>query len=65
MNSNLAEIRERGLNALFKELGTIGAINFLRQFENSAGNYTEDREALLNGITIDDIAERIRRRNAR
>jgi hypothetical protein len=65
MNTNLAEIRERGFNVLVKELGTIGAINFLRQFENGTGNYTEDREVLLDGITIDDIAERIKRRNAR
>jgi hypothetical protein len=65
MNTNLAEIRERGLNVLAKELGTIGAINFLRQFENSAGNYTENRESLLDGITIDEIAERIKRRNTR
>jgi uncharacterized membrane-anchored protein len=64
MNSNLAELRERGLNALAKELGTVGAINFLRQFENNTGNYTEEREALLDGITIDDVAERIKRRNA-
>jgi uncharacterized membrane-anchored protein len=64
MNSNLAELRERGLNVLAKELGTVGAINFLRQFENNTGNYTEERETLLDGITIDDVAERIKRRNA-
>jgi hypothetical protein len=62
MNSNLSAIREDGFRVLVKELGAAGTVNFLRQFENGSGNYTEDRDALLAGITIDDIAESIKNR---
>jgi hypothetical protein len=62
MNSNLSAIREEGFRALVKGLGTTGTANFLRQFENGSGNYTEEREAMLTGITIDDIVASIKSR---
>lgn len=61
-NANLMEIREEGFRVLVKGLGTVGTVNFLRQFEGGIGNYTHERENLLDGITIDDIVERIRKR---
>ena len=36
---------------LENDLGTVGS-----------GNYTEERDSLLSGITLDDIAESIQRR---
>ncbi|MDR3331879.1 MAG: hypothetical protein LBT08_04555 [Synergistaceae bacterium] len=60
MNSNLSAIREEGFRVLVKGLGTAGAVNFLRQFENGSGNYTEERRVALADVTIDDIAENIR-----
>jgi glutamate dehydrogenase/leucine dehydrogenase len=62
MNSNPNDIREDGLRVLVQGLGPVGAVNFLRQFEGGKGNYTDEREALLDGITVDDIAARIRER---
>lgn len=64
INTNLNEIREEGFRLLAEGLGTAGAVNFLKQFENGSGNYTEEREKLLEGITIDGIAEKIRQRKA-
>jgi hypothetical protein len=61
-NANLNAIREEGFRLLVGGLGAAGTVNFLRQFESGSGNYTEEREKLLEGVTIDDIAERIRRR---
>lgn len=61
-NANLMEIREEGFRVLVEGLGTAGAVNFLRQFEGGSGDYTREREALLDGISIDEIAERIQRR---
>ncbi|PSB02175.1 hypothetical protein [Merismopedia glauca] len=52
---SLLEIRQRGLEALNQALGTVGTIRFLQQFSKSTGNYTEEREKLLEGITMDDI----------
>ncbi len=61
-NANLAEVREEGFRALVKGLGTVGTVNFLRQFEGGSGDYTRERDDLLEGITIDEIARRIRER---
>ena len=60
MNADLNTIREEGFRALVNSLGTAGAVTFLRQFESGSGNYTLDREKLLDGITIDEIAARIK-----
>ena len=62
MMSNLTAIREKGFNALTKELGPSGMAIFIRQFENGSGNYTEEREELLKDVTIDDIVYSIKMR---
>ena len=59
---DLSEIREKGFNALTKELGSFGMAIFIRQFENGKGNYTEERDELLKHLTIDDIVASIKRR---
>lgn len=61
-NANLTEIREEGFRVLIKGLGTVGTVNFLRQFEGGSGDYTKEREKFLGDITIDEIADRIRNR---
>jgi len=65
MNANLNTIREEGFRILVNGLGTAGTVNFLRQFESGSGNYTEEREKLLDGVTIDEIADRIQKRKER
>jgi len=65
MNANLNTIREEGFRILLKGLGTVGTVNFLRQFEGGNGNYTEEREATHSGITIDEITTRIKSRKER
>lgn len=57
---NPAALRKAGINALKKELGSVGAIYFLRQFELGCGNYTAEREQLLSGVTHEDIVKSIR-----
>ena len=64
MNSDLTTIRERGFNALTKELGSSGMAIFMRQFENGNGDYTAEREELLKDLTIDDIVASIKKRKA-
>lgn len=60
--TSLNAIREQGLRILADGLGTVGAVNFLRQFESGSGNYTAEREKLHDGVTIDEIAARIEKR---
>ena len=62
MTSDINVIREKGFNALTKELGPSGMAIFIRQFDNGSGNYTEERKELLKDVTIDDIASSIRSR---
>ena len=57
---NPATVRRAGLKALKDELGTVGTTYFLRQFAVGQGDYTEEREALLQGITLDDIIKNVR-----
>ena len=64
MNANLSVIREKGLKALKKELGPVGTVYFIRQFYSGSGNYTEERRALQNDVSIGEIADRIKKRKA-
>ncbi|MDL2231969.1 hypothetical protein LJC63_00110 [Ruminococcaceae bacterium OttesenSCG-928-L11] len=57
---NPAYVRKAGMTALQKELGAVGAVYFLRQFENGKGNYTEERDRLLDGITFDELMKNVR-----
>jgi len=64
MIGDISKIQRDGLNALTERLGAAGTIVFLRQFESSGGNYAEEREDAHAGLTVDDIAARIRQRKA-
>jgi hypothetical protein len=48
-------IREKGLEALTRELGTVGTVYFLRLYNSGKGNWTEDRKTELAGISVMDI----------
>ena len=62
MNANLNTIREEGFRVLVDALGTAGTVKFMKQFENGHGNYTDEREKIFEGVTIDEIVERIQKR---
>ena len=53
-------VRKAGMTALKKELGTVGATYFMRQFSTGQGDYTNERRQLLKGITLDEIVENVR-----
>ena len=55
-----ALVRKAGMSALKKELGTVGAAYFIRQFSTGQGDYTVEREKLLEGITFDEIVKNVR-----
>ncbi|MDR1083904.1 MAG: hypothetical protein LBP22_03375 [Deltaproteobacteria bacterium] len=62
MDSDPNKIRERGLRLLVEGLGEVGAVNFLRQFENGSGDYTAEREKLHGAATVEEIAAHIQKR---
>ncbi len=52
------EIRQKGLEAVRKELGPIGLARFLQQFERGHGDYTQERrEWLPEGSVREVVAE--------
>lgn len=52
---NPAELRQLGIEALTKALGPVDMVRFMRQFDMGSGNYTQEREALLSGITMENF----------
>ncbi len=62
---NPALVRKAGMSALQKELGTVGAVYFMRQFEVGSGNYTEEREQLLGDVPLDELIKNVRELDAK
>ena len=58
----LEEIRLTGLTALAKELGPVGMVRFLQQFETGKGDYSVERHDLLGDRTVEQLSKLIRQR---
>ena len=59
---SLEELRQRGIAALAKELGPLGMIRFLQQFETGTGNYSTERDEWLPD-DVQTIVDGIRRKS--
>ncbi len=55
---NRTELRDRGFRALSEALGWVNAVRFLREFDPGAGNYTEERRALLPDWRTEELVNR-------
>ena len=53
------QIRVAGLAALSRELGVVGMIRFMQQFEMGHGDYSRDRHQWLDQYSVDDIANMV------
>ena len=60
----LNQIQEKGLEVLSRELGPVGLIRFLQMFETGYGDYTEERRQWLDGQTVEDIVQRIQKKQS-
>lgn len=58
------QIRTAGLAALSRELGVVGMIRFMQQFEMGQGDYSKDRHKWLDQYSVDDIAKMIQEKKA-
>ncbi len=56
----LLEVRLAGLEALTRELGPVGMILFLQQYESGKGDYSVDRHRLLEKSTVKALNKKIR-----
>ena len=55
----LDQIRTAGMRALARELGWVGMVRFLQQFEMGDGDYTAERHEWLDDIDAKEWAKRI------
>ncbi|MBF8276265.1 MAG: hypothetical protein HW390_1338 [Candidatus Brocadiaceae bacterium] len=55
----LIEINQQAFHLLYKELGVVDAVRFLKQFTQGYGNYTQEREILFGKKNLDEIVSRI------
>ena len=58
----LNEIRQKGLEVLSRELGPVGMIRFMQQFETGSGDYSVERHEWLQDQTVEGIYQRIKER---
>jgi hypothetical protein len=58
----LEQIRLIGLKALSRDLGPVGLVRFLQQFEAGHGDYTAERHRWLGEPTVQYLAQEIERR---
>ncbi len=56
----LAEVTSRAIEVLARELGTADAVRFINQFTTGHGNYTAERDALFDGVTLGQIISEIK-----
>ena len=61
----LEQVRVAGLQALSRDLGPVGLVRFLQQFETGTGDYTAERHSWLGERTVRDIARTIERQRQR
>lgn len=58
----LIEVNQQAISLLYKELGVIDAVRFLKQFTQGYGNYTQEREIIFANKSLDDIVNEIGKR---
>ena len=58
----LIEVNQQAISLLYKELGVIDAVRFLKQFTQGYGNYTQEREVIFADKSLDDIVSEIEKR---
>jgi hypothetical protein len=57
----LNEIVQDGISILGKELGVVETARFINRFSAGYKDYTEEREQLFAGMTLDEMVSEIKR----
>jgi hypothetical protein len=61
-NRSLADLNVQAWRVLIEHLGAADALRFLGQVDMGSGNYATDRDAWQAGVTVEEIAADIKRR---
>jgi hypothetical protein len=57
---SLTELTHQVVDLLCREMGVAETLRFLSQFSIGTGNYTEDRDALVGHLTLEEIVAEAR-----
>lgn len=57
-------IRKEGWRALTERLGISGAVRFLMQYDTGHGDYTEERKALFDHLTAEEVLKAVKEADA-
>jgi hypothetical protein len=60
--ATLNDINIKAIALLNSKLGTVDTIRFLNQFTTGFGDYTEERKAIFDAMSLDDIVAEIKAR---
>jgi hypothetical protein len=61
----LIEVNQQAIHLLYRELGVVDAVRFLRQFTQGYGNYTQEREDMFADKSLEDIIDEIENQRKR
>jgi hypothetical protein len=53
------KINRRAISLLYRKLGVVDAVRFLKQSTSGRGDYTQEREMLFAGKTLESIMSEI------
>ena len=57
----LVDVTHDAIRLLSRELGVVETARFLSQFGTGQGNYTEERAALFEGVSVEELIEEAQR----
>lgn len=60
----LAEITERAIELLARQMGAADTLRFVNQFSTGYGDYTAERDALFGDIELEALLDEIKRTRA-
>ncbi len=58
----LIEVTQDAVRILYRELGVVDTVRFLMQFTKGYGNYTEERDELFAGQTLETLVAELKER---
>jgi hypothetical protein len=54
-SKSLSVITHEAIQVLIEQVGAANTVRFLEQFTTGNGNYTDTRQQLLEGVSLEDI----------
>ena len=55
----LSEVNHEAIRLLSEQIGVVDTFRFVNQFTTGHGNYTEERDALIGQLTLNEIVAAI------